>query len=200
MPKEQETNAIEKIRALVATDEANRRFQELGYTPLFVADPLAKILLVGHAPGLKAQTTALTWGDASGERLKQWLEIDERTFRNPQNFALVPMDFYFQGKGKSGDLPPRKGFAEKWHPLILAEMPQLRLIITAGQYAAQYYLGKRAKKNLTETVRAYHEYLPEIFPIIHPSPLNFRWQAKNPWFETEVLPVLKQRVHAVLGS
>lgn len=191
---------MEKIRASVAADEVNRRFQELGYAPLFVADPQAKILVVGHAPGLKAQSTGLTWGDASGERLKQWLEIDERTFRNPHNFALVPMDFYFQGKGKSGDLPPRKGFAAKWHPLILAEMPQLHLIITAGQYVTQYYLGKKAKKNLTDTVRAYNEYLPEILPIIHPSPLNFRWQAKNPWFETEVIPVLKQRVHAILES
>lgn len=56
----------------------------------------------------------------------------------------------------------------------------------------------RTERNLTETVRNYQAYLPDYFPIVHPSPLNFRWQAKNPWFEADVVPELQNRVRSVL--
>jgi uracil-DNA glycosylase len=108
------------------------------------------------------------------------------------------MDFYFPGKGPHGDLPPRADFAPTWHPKILANLPALQLTILIGRYAQAAYLGKSQKANLTETVKAFHDYLPEYFPLVHPSPLNFRWQAKNPWFATEVLPVLGHTVDAVL--
>jgi len=104
------------------------------------------------------------------------------------------MDFYYPGKAKSGDAPPRKGFAQKWHPRILKEMPNVKTIILIGKYAQEYYLNKRQEKNLTETVRAFRRYLPEFFPLVHPSPLNYGWMKKNPWFENEVLPVLREIV------
>jgi uracil-DNA glycosylase len=104
------------------------------------------------------------------------------------------MDFYYPGKGASGDLPPRKDFAGLWHQRILAELPDLRLTILVGGYAQKHYLAGRAKQSLTETVRAYLEYLPAMMPLVHPSPLNFRWQAKNPWFEDEVVPALRSLV------
>lgn len=189
---------IENIRKEISEHESNRAFREKGYPPVFVADERAKILVVGHAPGIKAQERELAWGDASGERLIKWMGIDEKTFRDSSKIALVPMDFYYQGKGKSGDNPPRKDFAPLWHPRLLDCMPHLKLIILAGQYAQKYYLGKNAKKNLTETVRTFQDYLPRFFPIVHPSPLNFRWLGKNPWFEEDVVPVLRKTVNNIL--
>ncbi len=129
-----------------------------------------------------------------------WLGVDEATFRNPQNFAIMPMDFYYPGKGKSGDLPPRKDFAAKFHPLLLAEMTELKLIILIGSYAQNYYLKQNKQKNLTETVRAYAQYLPTYFPLVHPSPLNFRWLNKNPWFEAKVIPQLQKLVHRFIET
>ena len=111
----------------------------------------------------------------------------------------MPMDFYYPGKGKTGDLPPRKFIAEEYHEDIMKLMPKTQLIILIGEYAIKYYLKDTRKKNLTETVKCFQEYLPKYFPIVHPSPLNFRWQAKNPWFERDVVPVLKQKVHTILG-
>lgn len=113
-------------------------------------------------------------------------------------FAIIPMDFYYPGKGKSGDLPPRKDFASKWHPLLLKELPNVELIVLIGQYAQKYYLGNREKSNLTETVKAYKEYLPRYLHLVHPSPRNMMWMKKNPWFEEEVVPVLKERIRGYL--
>lgn len=110
----------------------------------------------------------------------------------------MPMDFYYPGKGKTGDLPPRKFIANEYHQEILTLMPKVELTILIGQYAIKYYLKNQMKENLTETVRNYQEYLPKYFPIVHPSPLNFRWQAKNQWFEKDVVPVLQKIVETIL--
>ncbi len=178
----------------------NAAFTKMGIKPLFTAGSKAKIAIIGQAPGKKAQDAGIIWGDASGDKLMNWLGIDEKTFRDTRSIALLPMDFYYPGKGKSGDLPPRKGFAPLWHKKLLEQMPDIRLYILIGAYAQAYYLGKRRKKNLTETVRAFEEYLPTYFPLVHPSPLNFRWQAKNPWFESDVLPRLKHQVRQALSG
>lgn len=191
-------NKIDKIRKEIQEDPDNEQFKELGYKPLFEADEKAKIVVIGQAPGIKAQTAGIAWQDESGSRLKEWLGINEKTFRDKTKIALLPMDFYYQGKGKSGDKPPRKDFADKWHTKLLEHMPNVELIVLTGQYSQKYYLGKDAKKNLTETVRAYKEYLPRYFPIVHPSPLNFRWLGKNPWFEEEVVPELQKLVAEIL--
>jgi uracil-DNA glycosylase len=106
------------------------------------------------------------------------------------------MDFYYPGKGRHGDLPPRPGFAARWHPELIEAMPQVQLTLLIGGYAQQHYLGTR--ETLTATVRRFADYLPAVMPLVHPSPLNFRWLAKNPWYESEVIPRLRQRVQAVL--
>lgn len=191
-------NQIDVIRKQIQEDPDNKPFKELGYKPLFVAHKKAKIVVIGQAPGIKAQTAGIAWQDDSGERLKEWLGIDEETFRDETKISLLPMDFYYQGKGKSGDKPPRKDFASKWHIKLMNQMPDVKLIVLTGQYSQKYYLGKDAKKNLTETVKAYREYLPKYFPIVHPSPLNFRWLGKNPWFEEEVIPELQKLVESIL--
>ena len=110
------------------------------------------------------------------------------------------MDYYFPGKAKQGDVPPRKHIAEKWNQKILDTMPELELTILVGAHAQKFYLGKTMKTNLTETVRNYEEYLPEYFPIVHPSPLNIGWRRRNIWFEQQVVPELRTRVHEILSK
>lgn len=190
---------INKIYQNIVKDEFNKEMNILGYQPLYSAGPKAKIVIIGQAPGLKAQLSKKPWHDASGDTLRKWMGVTSQQFYNPNIIALLPMDFYYPGKGKHGDLPPRKGFAEKWHPLLLKQMPDIKLTILIGSYAQKHYLGLSQKNNLTETVRTYKDYLPTYFPLVHPSPLNFRWQAKNPWFETNVVPELTKIVSLILG-
>lgn len=108
------------------------------------------------------------------------------------------MDFYYPGKGKSGDLPPRKGFAEKWHAPILANLPNIELTILIGQYAQKYYLPEN-KLNVTETVHHFRDFLPHFLPLVHPSPRNQIWLKKNPWFEQEIVPTLQKQVKMILS-
>ena len=185
---------FEVIRQAIIDDADNADLGAQGYLPLYVAGPRARIAVIGQAPGRKAQESNTAWNDASGANLFEWLGVTEQQFRDPDLFALLPMDFYYPGKGASGDLPPRKDFAGKWHPPLLQLMPDIHLTVLVGSYAQKYYLGARSQRNLTETVHAFREYLPDLIPVVHPSPLNFRWPSRNPWFALELLPVLRQRV------
>jgi uracil-DNA glycosylase len=170
----------------------------LGPKPIFRIDPAAKIVIISQAPGRLAHLSGIPWDDPSGNRLRSWLGADEATFYDSQNFAIVPMGFCYPGKGKSGDLPPRKECAPQWHSSILKMMPNIQLTLLIGQYAQKAYLGTRRKKNLTETVFAFEDYWPEIIPLPHPSPLNARWRKKNDWFEERVLPILQDKVAQLL--
>lgn len=185
---------FDEIKQKIINDPMNEAFTVRGIPPLFKASVDARIVIVGQAPGRKAEATRLFWNDLSGDRLREWMGISREKFYETDRIAHLPMDFYYQGKAKTGDVPPRKGFAEKWHPLLLKEMPNIETIILIGDYAQKYYLNKRCEKSLTETVRNFHKYLPEYFPLVHPSPLNLGWLKRNPWFDKEVLPVLKDIV------
>ena len=189
---------ISQINQAIMADLQNQTYTAQGIAPLFAAPTTARINIVGQAPGLKAEQSRLYWNDLSGDRLREWLGVDRECFYHSGLFAIIPMDFYYPGKGKSGDLHPRKGFAEKWHPQILANLPNIELTILIGQYAQKYYLPDN-KLNVTETVRHYREFAPQFLPLVHPSPRNQIWQAKNPWFKQEVVPYLQQRVNAILG-
>lgn len=191
---------LSQITQSIMQDPDNQSFTSQGIEPLFAAPTTARINIVGQAPGIKAQESRLYWNDKSGDRLREWLGVDYDYFYNSGMFAVLPMDFYYPGKGKSGDLPPRKNFAPKWHEKILELMPNIELIILVGKYAQDYYLKENKKSNLTETVFHYEEYGPLYFPIVHPSPLNFRWQNKNPWFLEKVVPKLKTRVSEILNK
>lgn len=191
---------LNNIYQEIITSSDNIAFVNQGWKPLYVASPLAKILLVGQAPGLKTQSINMLWNDISGKRLRGWLGIEQQTFYNPDIFAHLPMDFFYPGRGKNGDLPPRKDFAKKWHPQILQWMPNIKLIILIGQYAQKYYLQSNYNVNTTLTVKNYDKYLPRFFPIIHPSPQNLRWISKNKWFESDVLPKLKDLVYEILSE
>ena len=191
-------DSFEQLKQEIMADNDNKKYTDEGIEPLFSAPSTAKILIVGQAPGIKAQESKIFFNDKSGVKLREWMGIDDEIFYKSGLIGVVPMDFYYPGKGKSGDLPPRKDFAKKWHSKVLELMPNLELIILVGKYAQDYYLKETKKKNLTETVKAYKEYLPKMFPLVHPSPLNRRWMAKNPWFEKEVLPEFQKRVQEVI--
>lgn len=187
----------DQITQAIMADPENRSFTDSGIAPLFAAPVTARINIVGQAPGLKAQNSRLYWNDQSGDRLRHWLGVDRDLFYHSGLFAVIPMDFYYPGKGKSGDLPPRKGFAARWHPQILAQLPQLELTILIGQYAQRYYLPEN-RLNVTDTVKNYREFLPHFLPLVHPSPRNQLWQAKNPWFAQEVIPTLQALVKQII--
>lgn len=190
---------LEDIKKAIMVDPQNQVYTERGIEPLFAAPKSARINIVGQAPGIKAQETRLYWNDKSGDRLREWMGVDYDTFYHSGYFAVIPMDFYFPGHGKSGDLPPRKGFAEKWHQQILELLPDLELTILIGQYAQKYYLHQKGTVKLTDTVKHYQDYLPEYFPLVHPSPRNQIWMAKNPWFAEQVIPDLQANVQKIIS-
>lgn len=159
--------------------------------PIVRMHPKARVVIISQAPGSIAHKSSVPWKDPGGRQLRLWLNCDEETFYDPTKVAIVPMGFCYPGKGKTGDLPPRPECAPLWHEVVLKSMPEIKLVILIGNYSQKYYLKKARKKNLTETVRHFDEYLPTRFPLPHPSPRNRFWVTKNPWFDTHVVPMLQ---------
>ncbi|WP_445223456.1 uracil-DNA glycosylase family protein [Catalinimonas locisalis] len=170
----------------------------LGARPVLSAHPKSKILVVGQAPGTRVHASGTPWNDQSGKTLRNWLGVSDEAFYTPEKFAILPMGFCYPGKGRSGDLPPRKECAPLWHAALLERMPELQMTLLIGQYAQKYYLKDHGKKNLTETVRSFEDYLPACIPLPHPSPRNRFWLKKNPWFEEILIPQLQDRVKKIL--
>lgn len=166
--------------------------------PVLQINNQSKIAIIGQAPGRKVQESGIPWDDASGNELRRWLDVTPEQFYDPNLFALVPMGFCYPGSKKSGDLPPRPECAPTWHQRLLTANKNIRLTLLIGQYAQNYYLKERAEKSLTENVRKFQEFLPQYLPLVHPSPRNRIWQKKNPWFEREVLPLLKETVRKAI--
>lgn len=187
-----------KIQREIIADDDNTQFTKQGWKPVFSGSKESRIVIIGQAPGIRAQTSHVPWDDASGKRLRDWLGITPEQFYDEKLVALIPMDFYYPGKGKSGDLPPRKGFAEKWHAKLLDYIDDVDLIILIGQYAQDYYL--RDKQKLTDRVKNHSQYDSKVFPLPHPSPRNNIWLRKNDWFESAVLPELKERVAHIFNT
>ncbi len=155
--------------------------------PVLRAWPTARVLVVGQAPGRRVHESGIPWNDPSGELLREWLGVERDVFYDERRIAIIPAGLCYPGTGESGDLPPRPECAPHWHPRLRAFLPRIRLTL---------YLGARRKKTLAQTVRARDEYLPEFFPLPHPSPRNRLWMKKNAWFEREVLPQLRRRFKA----
>ncbi|WP_179021362.1 uracil-DNA glycosylase family protein [Winogradskyella forsetii] len=170
----------------------------LGPNPILSAHKNSKIILLSQAPGRIAHEKSKAWDDPGGRQLRKWLNVSEAQFYNPENFAIVPIGFCYPGKAKTGDLPPRPECAPQWHQQLLDKMGHVELIILIGAYAQNYYLND--KKNLTERVGNYKDYLPTYFPIPHPSPTNRFWRSKNPWFEELVVPELRNVVSNLILS
>lgn len=169
-----------------------------GVRPVFQIDSSAKILIAGQAPGRKVHESGIAFDDASGDRLRKWMGVTKDEFYNPALFAILPMGFCFPGTAKSGDLPPRPECAPAWRKQLLGTLNQLQLTIVLGQYAQDYHFG-RSKLSLTELVRSWQTYWPGLIPLPHPSPRNNPWLKRNPWFEAELLPVLRERITSLIS-
>ncbi|WP_261626856.1 uracil-DNA glycosylase family protein [Pseudoalteromonas holothuriae] len=170
----------------------------LGPRPVVQASKQSKILIAGQAPSLSVHNTGLPFNDASGKRLRSWLNINEAQFYNPDYFAIVPMGFCYPGKGKTGDLPPPPECAKIWHQKLLAQLNNIELTIIIGQHAQRYHL--EPNKSLTEQVKEWQTLLPERIVLPHPSPRNQAWLKHHPWFQTDVIPKLQKRVYALISS
>lgn len=171
-----------------------------GVNPVIEASTESKIAIIGQAPGRIVHKSGIPWQDKSGDRLREWLNVSEEQFYNPKIFAIIPMGFCYPGKGKSGDLPPRKECAPLWHQKLFNSIPNLQLSLLIGAYAQSYYLGNRKMKTLTETVKNFAEYLPQYLPLPHPSPRNNIWLSKNKWFEHKVLHLLREEIRAFANN
>lgn len=165
--------------------------------PVLRARSSARILVIGQAPGTRVHATGIPWNDASGRRLRNWMGLDDRTFYDEQQIAIVPMGFCYPGRGRSGDLPPRPECAPRWHDLILAELRNLHTVLLIGQYAQNYYLPDRYS-TLTERVMDWRRFAPRQFVLPHPSPRNQLWLQRNPWFEKDVVPALRVAIQQAL--
>ncbi len=151
----------------------------LGPRPVCAFHPKSKIVIIGQAPGSVVHRTGIPWDDKSGENLRKWMGIDVDTFYDASQIAIVPMGFCYPGKGKSGDLPPRKECAPLWHERIFELLEEVELTLLIGTYAQAYYLKGKKERTLTATVKNYEAYLPDYFVLPHPSPRNNIWMAKK---------------------
>ena len=171
----------------------------LGARPVLQLHPAARILIAGQAPGRKVHDSGVPFDDASGNRLREWLNVSREVFYDPRQVAILPMGFCFPGSGKSGDLPPRPECEPAWRKQLLDQLHSLELVLVLGRYAQLYHFDA-AGLSLTELVKSWRSYWPKIVPLPHPSPRNNPWLRRNPWFEAELLPSLRKRVSAILGQ
>lgn len=168
-----------------------------GTRPVLQIHPQARVLVAGQAPGKRVHESGVPFDDASGDRLRDWMGVTREVFYNSKQIAILPMGLCFPGTGKSGDLPPRPECARTWRDRLLDHLRHLEVTLVIGQYAQAYHMnGKRS--SLTETVRDWRSYWPEIVPLPHPSPRNNIWLDRNPWFEKELVPMLRRRMSEVL--
>ncbi|WP_319531452.1 uracil-DNA glycosylase family protein [uncultured Cohaesibacter sp.] len=196
----------EKIAACTAcVDAASGDPLPHAPNPVVRLSSTARLCIAGQAPGMRVHKTGIPFNDPSGDRLREWMGIDRDTFYDQRRIAIVPMGFCFPGyDAKGGDLPPRKECRALWHDRIFEAMPQLELVLVIGQYAQSYHLGNRRQKTLTETVKAsmrhWHESrVPKVLPLPHPSWRNTAWLKRNPWFEQETIPFLRQQIEPLLS-
>ncbi|GAA5523859.1 hypothetical protein Maes01_00408 [Microbulbifer aestuariivivens] len=184
---------LEEVRACRICEE----FLPLGPNPVLRTSETARLLIIGQAPGKRVHETGIPWNDPSGDRLRQWLGMDRDTFYDKSRIAIVSMAFCYPGRGKGGDLPPRKECAATWHARLLEQMPQLQLTLLVGQYAQRYYL-PHWYGSLDENVRHFGDVLPAgYFPLPHPSPRNTLWLKRRPWFDAQVVPALQKEVKRI---
>jgi uracil-DNA glycosylase len=199
-------DVIQRLRACRLCREAPRYGPALPHEPrpIIQGSATARLCIASQAPGTRAHAAGKSFFDPSGVRLRAWLGLDEDTFYDETRVAIVPMASCFPGHDvNGGDLPPRRECAEAWRPAIFKGLPRLELILVIGQYAQAWHLGEEFRDGLTGTVRRWREILdgprrPRVLPLPHPSWRNNGWLRRNPWFEAELLPVLRREVRSIL--
>lgn len=169
-----------------------------GPRPVVQVSPAARVLIIGQAPGSKVHASGVPWDDDSGDRLREWTGLSREAFYDAAQVALVPMGLCYPGKATGGDLPPRKECAPLWHARLIAGMPDLRLTLLVGQYAQKAYLPRELRGSLTEAVRRHAEAPPGVIPLPHPAWRSRLWMQRHPWFEADVLPMLRRRIAEAL--
>lgn len=166
--------------------------------PVFVASKTARILIASQAPGTRVHASGKPFTDPSGDRLRDWLGVTPDQFYNPDLFAIIPMGFCFPGlDAKGGDLPPRKECAPAWRARLLALMPQIDLVLAVGGYAQRWHSVIEDNSKVFRSVSAWRDHLeksPPVFALPHPSWRNSGWLKRNPWFEAELIPVLRVEI------
>lgn len=192
--------SIAPLLAEIRACKACAAYLPLGPRPVIQISSSARILIAAQAPGRKVHETGVPFNDASGERLRAWLDLPRETFYNPELVAILPMAFCFPGTGRSGDLPPRPECASLWRAKLLAHLKQVRLTLVIGKYAQAYHLPNSGKLPLTEVVRNRKTTWPGTVALPHPSPRNNLWLKRNPWFESELLPALRPLVRQALAA
>ena len=196
-------SVTEPIESLLARVRACRRCEAHlahGPRPIVQAGEGARVLIIGQAPGSKVHASGFPWDDDSGDRLRGWLGMSRDGFYDADRVALVPMGLCYPGKGNGGDLPPRRECAPLWHAPLLERMPNLKLTLLVGQYAQAAYLPRRLRPSLTEAVRRHAEAPDGLFPLPHPAWRSRLWMARHPWFEADVLPLLRAKVAEALDQ
>jgi uracil-DNA glycosylase len=169
--------------------------------PVVFVRPETRVLICGQAPGRRVHESGLPFTDPSGDRLRAWMGVDAETFYGHPAVGVAAMAFCFPGTNpKGGDYPPPPRCARLWRPRLLHALPGVELTLRVGGHAQAWALGGRARGNMTETVRAWRDYLPACLPMPHPSWRNTAWLKRNPWFEDEVTPYLRQRLQAILKA
>lgn len=172
----------------------------LGPRPVLRVSATARLLIVGQAPGTRVHESGIPWNDRSGDRLRDWLRLPRERFYDESRIAILPMGLCYPGvDARGGDRPPVPRCAPTWHPRLRPLMPRIELTLLVGLYAQRFYLGARRQADLTATVRAWRDYLPEFLPLPHPSWRNTAWLKRNPWFEQELLPDLRLRIAALVA-
>ena len=168
--------------------------------PVVRVFPETRLLICGQAPGRRVHESGMPFTDPSGDRLRQWMGVDYKSFYADRRIGVAAMAFCFPGTNpKGGDYPPPPRCAQLWRPRLLSALPEMELTLLVGGYAQAWALGSDAKANMTDTVRAWREYLPRYLPLPHPSWRNTAWLKRNPWFEDEVTPWLRAKVVAILA-
>lgn len=198
---------LDELRAEIAAHESNAWATARGWKPLVIGESTARILILSQAPGRLAQESGIAFDDPSGRLLRSWMGVTDAEFWDPAKVAILPMDAYFPGSRGApapaaagrpprggGDLPPRRDFADRWHPRVLELLPEVRLRLVIGGYAQRRYLGPGS---VTEHVRDAASHLP-FFPLVHPSPLARGWRSANPWFAETTVPLLQRLVREAL--
>jgi uracil-DNA glycosylase len=188
---------IDEIRACKACES----HLAVGARPVVQFSALSRLVIVGQAPSSRVHATGIPWDDKSGERLRDWTGLSRAEFYDPGKVALVPMGFCYPGRGTSGDLPPRRECAPLWHGRVFDCLGSLRLTLLVGGYAqAHYHRAPRPRRSLTETVRDFRDCGDGLFPLPHPSWRSTIWMRRNPWFESDVLPVLRAEIRTALET
>ncbi len=177
-------------------DQINRYYRRQGKSPVFQLSENSRFIIISQAPGKKVHETGIPWNDLSGKKLRLWLGVTDEEFYNKELFSIMPMDFCYPGKGLHGDLPPDEECARKWHPKILRLMKNHPLKILIGSYAIKHYLKENQNENLVQVVKSFKNFLPEFFPMPHPSPRNKNWLKINSWFEAKNIPYLQKYIRA----